>query len=212
MRTADLIDLLARDVRATPPGVVNRRLLAALAAGGLVTFAVVALGLHCQPLLAAAQQPWFWMKAAYTALLTVAGTVLVRRLSVPGSKLGAAPVAAGLVILAMLALAAGQILSATPTDRVALWLGRTWKVCSPLILLLALPIYACLAAAIRRLAPTRPTLTGAAAGFAAGALAATLYGLHCPEQAAAFVATWYTLGIGAATGFGAITGRRLLRW
>jgi hypothetical protein len=91
-------------------------------------------------------------------------------------------------------------------------LGHTWKVCSPLILLLAVPIYAFLIAAIRKLAPTRPALTGAAAGFAAGALGATLYGLHCPEQAAAFVATWYTLGIGAATALGALAGRRLLRW
>jgi hypothetical protein len=212
MRTTDLIELLARDVRATPPGVVSRRLLAALAAGGLVTLAVVALGLHCQPLLAAAQQPWFWMKAAYTGLLTLAGAVIVRRLSVPGARLGAAPVAAALIVLAMLALAAGQILSAAPAARLALWLGHTWKVCSPLILLLALPVYASLIAAIRGLAPTRLALTGAAAGFAAGALAATLYGLHCPEQAAAFVATWYTLGIAAATALGAISGPRLLRW
>lgn len=212
MRTADLIELLARDARATPPGVVNRRLLAALAAGGLVTFAIVALGLHCQPLLAAAQQPWFWMKAAYTGLLTVAGAIIVRRLSVPGARIGAAPLTAGLVIVAMLALGAGQIISAGPAGRVALWLGHTWKVCSPLILLLAIPIYASLIAAIRRLAPTRPALTGAAAGFAAGALAATLYGLHCPEQAAAFVATWYTLGIAAATALGAVAGGRLLRW
>ncbi len=212
MRTADLIDILARDVRPTPPGAANRKLLAALVAGGLVTLAIVALGLRCQPLLAVAQQPWFWMKAAYTGLLTVAGTVIVRRLSVPGSRIGAAPVAAALIILVMLALGAGQILSAAQAGRVALWLGHSWKVCSPLILLLAVPIYACLIAAIRKLAPTRPALTGAAAGFAAGALAATLYGLHCPEQAAAFVATWYTLGIGAATAFGAIAGRRLLRW
>jgi hypothetical protein len=212
MRTADLIELLAHDVRATPPGVVNRRLLTALVAGGVVTFAIVALGLRCQPLLAAAQQPWFWMKAAYTSLLTLAGAVIVRRLSVPGSRVGAAPLAAALVILAMLALGAGQILAATPAGRLTLWLGRTWKVCSPLILLLAIPIYACLIAAIRRLAPTRPALTGAAAGFVAGALAATLYGLHCPEQGAAFVATWYTLGIAAATALGAITGGRLLRW
>ena len=212
MRTADLIELLARDARATPPGAVNRKLLAALLAGGAVTLAVVALGLRCQPLLVAAQQPWFWMKAAYTGLLTLVGAVIVRRLSVPGARIGAAPLAAALLILAMLALGAGQILSAAPAARVALWLGRTWKVCSPLILLLALPIYACLVTAIRRLAPTRPTLTGAAAGFAAGALAATLYGLHCPEQAAAFVATWYTLGIAAATALGAVTGSRLLRW
>lgn len=212
MRTSELIELLARDVRPTPPGVVERKLLTALAAGGLVTFAIVALGLHCQALLAVAQQPWFWMKAVYTGLLTVAGAVIVRRLSVPGSKVGAAPLAAALVILVMLALGVGQILSTAQAGRVALWLGHSWKVCSPLIFVLALPIYACLIAAIRRLAPTRPAPTGAAAGFAAGALAATLYGLHCPEQAAAFVATWYTLGIAAATALGAIVGRRLLRW
>jgi hypothetical protein len=212
MRTSELIDILARDVRPTPPGAVNRKLLTALAAGGLITFAIVALGLRCQPLLAAVQQPWFWMKAGYTGLLTVAGAVIVRRLSVPGSRLGAAPFAAALVILVIFALGIGQILSAPQAGRVALWLGRTWKVCSPLILLLAVPIYACLIAAIRKLAPTRPALAGAAAGFVAGALGATLYGLHCPEQAAAFVATWYTLGIGAATALGALAGRRLLRW
>jgi len=189
MRTTDLIELLARDVRVTPPGAVNRKLLAALIAGAAVTFAIVALGLRCQPLLAVAQQPWFWMKAAYTGLLTVAGIVIVRRLSMPGATVGAAPVAAAVIILVMLGLGGGQILSAAPGARLALWLGHTWKVCSPLILLLALPIYGCLIAAIRRLAPTRPALTGAAAGFAAGALAATLYGLHCPEQAAAFVVT-----------------------
>ena len=121
MRTTDLIELLARDVRATPPGIVNRRLLAALAAGGLVTFAIVALGLRCQPLLVAAQQPWFWMKAAYTGLLTLAGAVIVRRLSVPGAKVGFVPLAAGLLILAMLGLGTGQIKtgSLSRTDRVA---------------------------------------------------------------------------------------------
>lgn len=212
MRTTDLIELLARDVRAARPGVVNRRLLAALVAGGAVALAIVALGLHCQPLLAAAQQSWFWMKAAYTGLLTVTAVVIVRRLSVPGARVGAAPLAVTLIVVAMVALAAAQILSAAPAGRVALWLGQTWKVCSPLILLLAVPIYACLIAAIRGLAPTRLALTGAAAGFASGALAATLYGLHCPEQAAAFVVTWYTLGIAAATALGAIAGGRLLRW
>lgn len=212
MRTADLIELLGHDTRSTPPGVVSRRLLAGLIAGGLVTFAIVALGLHFQPLRAAAQQPWFWMKAAYTGLLTIAGAITVRRLSIPGTRLGAAPFAALLIVLAMLALGAGQIFATGAGERLTLWLGHTWKVCSPLILLLALPIYACLVVAIRNLAPTRLARTGAAAGFAAGALAATLYGLHCPEQAAAFAATWYTLGIAGATAVGALTGGWLLRW
>jgi hypothetical protein len=212
MRTTDLIELLARDVKAIPPAVAGRRLLAALVAGGVVTLAIVVLVLRCQPLLAAAHQPWFWMKAAYTGLLALAGAVIVRRLSLPGTGVGAGALAAGVLILAMLALGTGEILAAAPAGRLALWLGHTWKVCSPLILLLALPIYACLVAAIRALAPTRPVLTGAAAGLTAGALAATLYGLHCPEQSAAFVASWYTLGIAAAAAFGAVTGGRLLRW
>jgi hypothetical protein len=212
MRTADLIELLARDVRAARAGAVNRRLLAALVAGGAVTLAIVALGLRCQPLLAAAHQSWFWMKAAYTGLLTVAGVVIVRRLSVPGARVGVAPVAVALIVIAMVTLGAAQILFAAPAARLALWLGHTWKVCSPLILLLAMPIYACLIVAVRGLAPTRPPLAGAAAGLAAGALAATLYGLHCPEQAAVFVVTWYTLGIATATALGAVVGARLLRW
>jgi hypothetical protein len=212
MRTADLIALLARDARMTPPAAPTRRLLTALAAGGAVTLALVVLGLHSQPLEAAARQPWFWMKASYTGLLTVAAAITVRRLSVPGTRAGLAPVAALLIVLAMITLGAGQVLAASPAGRLGLWLGHTWKVCSPLILLLALPIYACEVIALRALAPTRPALAGAAAGLAAGALAATFYGLHCPEQAAAFVATWYTLGITAAAALGAVVGARLLRW
>lgn len=212
MRTTDLVELLARDTSAIPPGAATRKLLTALAVGGAATFALVALWLRCQPLKEAAWQPWFWMKAGYTGLLTVAAAIAVKRLSSPGTRLGAAPVVGLLIVLAMASLGAGQLLAAAPAGRLGLWLGQTWKVCSPLILLLALPIYGCLIVALRALAPTRPALTGAAAGLTAGALAATLYGLHCPEQAAAFVATWYTLGIAAAAAVGALLGRRLLRW
>ncbi len=212
MKTADLVELLARDIQARPAGAATRKLLTALAAGGGVTLALVVLGLRCQPLALAAQQPWFWMKAAYTGLLTVAAALTVKRLAAPGTRLRGAPLAAALVVFAMLALGAGEIVAAAPAHRVDLWLGQTWKVCSPLILLLALPIYAALVIALRGLAPTRLTATGAMAGLTAGALAASLYGLHCPEQAAAFVATWYTLGIASATGIGALTGRWLLRW
>ena len=212
MRTADLIELLARDASARPAGAAARKLLAALVVGGGVTLAFVVIGLHCQALEQAARQPWFWMKAGYTGLLTIASAITLKRLASPGARLRAAPLAAGLIVLAMVALGAGQMISTASADRLALWLGHTWKICSPLILLLAVPIYAALVVGLRHLAPTRLTQTGAVAGLTAGALAATLYGLHCPEQAAAFVATWYTLGISAATALGALTGRWLLRW
>lgn len=212
MKTGDLIELLAADAPATPSGTAWRRLMAAWTLGGAATLALVAIWLRCQPLAAAAAQPWFWMKTSYTGLLALAGLVLVRRLSSPGAPLRAVPWLALAVIAGMAALGGGQIVTAPPGAGIALWLGQTWKLCSPLILLLALPIHAALAIAVRSLAPTRLVAAGAATGFAAGALAATLYGLHCPEQGAAFVATWYSLGIAAATAFGALTARRLLRW
>ena len=62
-----------------------------------------------------------------------------------------------------------------------------------------------------------PTLTrlraaGGAAGLAAGAWAATIYCLHCPETSAIFVLTWYSVGIMLAAGAGAVLGPRLMRW
>jgi hypothetical protein len=212
MKTADLIELLATDAQPIRSGLAWRRLGAALLLGGAVTLLAVALWLRCQPLLLVAVKPWFWMKAAYTALLTVSGAVVVRRLATPGAQVGAAPWLALIVIVIMAGVGAAQILTADSAVRLALWLGRTWRICSPLILLLSVPIYLALILALRTLAPVHPVRTGAAAGFVAGALAATLYGLHCPEQGAAFVATWYSLGIAAATALGAVSGRRLLRW
>lgn len=213
MKTADLIEILVQDAAtASPPMDINRRLGTALFLGGLVTLAAVVFGLHCQPLLAAARHGWFWMKAVYTGLLTIFGIIAVRRLAVPGTRLRAAPLLALAVVLLMFIAAATEIAIAPQLMRLHLWLGETWRVCSPLILLLSLPIYAGLIVALRTLAPTRSAWTGAAAGFTAGAGAATLYGLHCPEQSAAFVATWYTSGIAAAAILGALTGRKLLRW
>jgi hypothetical protein len=74
------------------------------------------------------------------------------------------------------------------------------------------PIYLGLVFGMRRLAPTRPSLAGASAGFLAGALGATAYQVFCPETGAMFVTTWYTLGIAACTVVGAVIGSRALRW
>jgi len=99
-----------------------------------------------------------------------------------------------------------------PSDWLKMWLGRTWKLCPWLVLMLAGPIFIGLLWSFRKLAPTRLRAAGAAAGFAAGAWAATLYCLHCPEVSAIFVLTWYTLGIALAAGAGALIGPRFLRW
>jgi len=65
---------------------------------------------------------------------------------------------------------------------------------------------------MRAWAPTRLRLTGAAAGFAAGAIAAVVYCLHCPEMSEVFVGAWYLLGILLPAALGALIGPRALAW
>jgi hypothetical protein len=80
------------------------------------------------------------------------------------------------------------------------------------MVLLALPMLAALLFGLRYGAPTRPVLAGAGAGLLAGALSASLYISHCPDDSPIFVAAWFTLAILIATGIGAVAGQRLLRW
>jgi hypothetical protein len=91
-------------------------------------------------------------------------------------------------------------------------MGNSWQSCSVSILVLSSPVLAALLWALRQLAPTRPGLTGAAAGMMAGSVAATLYSLHCTESTFPFFTAWYGGGIVAAGALGALIGPRLLRW
>jgi hypothetical protein len=90
--------------------------------------------------------------------------------------------------------------------------GQSWTVCAMHILTLALPGLAINLLVLRRMAPTRPMLTGFAAGAFAGAVSATVYGLHCGESTMVFVGVWYTLGVLGTGLLGAIAGRWALRW
>jgi hypothetical protein len=90
--------------------------------------------------------------------------------------------------------------------------GHSWKVCSLRIAALSLPGFAAALWALRRMAPTRPSLAGSAAGLMAGGLGALAYGLACNETAMTFLASWYTLGMLGWAAVGALIGPRLLRW
>jgi hypothetical protein len=103
-------------------------------------------------------------------------------------------------------------LSDPKADAAALIMGRSANVCPFLIVMLSLPVYGGLLLALRRLAPTRLGLAGAAAGLAAGGWAAVIYCFHCPESTAPFIVIWYSLGIVLAATLGALIGRYALRW
>ncbi len=65
---------------------------------------------------------------------------------------------------------------------------------------------------LRRAAPTRPAMTGALAGVAAGAGAVAGYALHCTEDSPLFFVVWYGLAICIVACCGGWLGHRYLRW
>jgi hypothetical protein len=212
MKTADLIATLAADAAPMPPVRVLPRMAVAAALGGAVALVILVIWLGLQPLGAAMLSGSFWMKAGYTAVLATAGLLLVARLARPGGQAGRLP----LIALAAVAVMAGLALlemARTPPGRMHdVVMGHTWAVCSLRIVTLSVPVYLGAVWALRRLAPTRLALAGAAAGLLAGSVGATVYGLYCAETAATFVLIWYTLGIASASALGAVIGQRLLRW
>ena len=112
----------------------------------------------------------------------------------------------------MAALAVTEWFGAESDARHALLFGSTWRACPWWIALLSAPLAVALTWAMRGLAPTRLRLAGAAVGFLAGASAALVYCLHCPEMTASFVALWYVAGIALPTAVGTALGPGLLRW
>ena len=112
----------------------------------------------------------------------------------------------------MWALSGAVMAAAKPGQREKLLLGDTWASCPWLIAMLSAPAFVAMLWAMKQFAPARLRLAGAGAGFAAGALGALVYSLHCPEMAPPFLALWYVLGMLIPTAVGCLVGPRLLRW
>lgn len=213
MKTDDLIRSLAWHVAPVSRRQVERRVALGIGGGAIVTLTAIAITLGFRPDLGPAMHGFaFWTKWAYTISLAVGAIAATIHLSRPDATRSQW---LWLLVLPLPLLAAVAVseLARTPVNAwMPLWLGLSWKKCSMLVAGLSVPIFIGLLWAFRQLAPTRLRLTGAAAGLASGACAATLYGLHCPEASALFVLTWYTLGMAMAALAGAFLGPRLLRW
>ena len=212
MKTDDLIDMLARGP-APDPAPPKARLALMAGAGLLASAALMLATLGINPRLAAyAAMPGFWVKVGFVLALAAGGGSAVARLSRPGRSTAGLALALALPWLVIAALAALVLLPAEAPERAALILGSSWRVCPFNIAFLSLPLFASCIAIMRALAPTRLRLAGAAAGFAAGAVAACVYCVHCPEIAAPFVGIWYSFGVLIPAAAGAALGPRLLRW
>lgn len=214
MRTDELIARLAAETAVVRPYAVERKVALHLMLGGAAAVVLLITFLGLRPDMGAAVgTASFWMKFGFTAIVAALGVAATCRLARPGATLlPAFWVAAAMPFAAVAAMAAVEILAAAPADRVAVWLGSSWKTCPVWILVISAPVLLAVTLSMRRFAPTRPVLTGMVLGMAAGGVGATVYGLHCQENAAAFLATWYVLGMAVVGAIGAAIGPRVLRW
>ena len=212
MRTDDLIAHLSSGLEPVKSGAVARLLLGAVLLGIAGSVLVMLTVVGPRPDLAAAMtHPGMWTKLAYSFAIAAFGLWLVERAGRPGAELARPIMALALPLLAIVLLA-GLQMSAPDADITGLVMGHSSRVCATYVTLTALPTLAATFWALRKLAPTRLTLAGAGAGLFAGAAGAFVYCFHCNEEAAPFIAIWYSLGIVAVTGIGALLGRTLLRW
>jgi len=213
VNTDDLILQLSQGARPVRSAAVMPRVVTGVALGAALSATLVILWLGPRHDLAVAvHQSSYWMKWAYTLSLAAAALATTVQFARPdtGKPRGVWLLAIPVVLLAGVGLL--ELMRTPQSDWLAMWLGQSWTSCPWLVLIFAVPIFLGLLWSFRRLAPTRLRAAGAAAGLTAGASAASVYCLHCPEVSAIFVLTWYSLGILLATLVGALLGPRLLRW
>jgi hypothetical protein len=213
MKTDELVTMLASRAEPLDPRAPARRYRAAVALGAVAATLLTGalLGLR-RSLVDDFPVPMFWAKELFCVALAGTGVLVVKRLARPGAKLGLAPLGIALPVLALWLLASYALYTAEPGTRAQLVLGHTASACPFLIALVSAPLFVAFMWSLRDLAPTRLRLAGAAGGFAAGAMGAFVYSLHCPELAAPFVGTWYVLGMLIPTAVGAWVGPSVLRW
>jgi hypothetical protein len=211
MTTDQLITAIAADTVPSRPFARSFHCATAvgIAGAGLIFFSAIGP----RPDLSAALETWrFLLKfiitvpLAVSATLTTLGTARPDRWGKNWRLLLMAP-------LAVLMIAALFELFALPRS---LWMvrlvGSNSVNCMTLIPLLAIIPLAAFVTVLRRGAPSDPGKSGAAAGLAAAAIAASFYALNCFDDSPLFVMTWYPLATSIVVALGYMLGCHTLRW
>lgn len=210
MKTEDLIAGLTRDAKLAGPS-LRARLTIAIALSALVAMAMVMLAMGPRPDLASASGTMlFNLKLLLTATLGVAAVALLRASARPEAHL---PKLVLVIPLALLIFGVGhEVATQAPANLGTRLVGRSSAFCLVAIPVMALAPLIAILTAMRASAPRNAVQAGAAAGFAASAIAAFFYAMHCADDSPLFVMTWYSIGILVTTATGAALGRRMLAW
>jgi hypothetical protein len=211
VKTNDLISLLAQDAPVRKP--LGRMLALALAIGVVVSATLLLSTVGIRPDMASAlETPRVLFKIVVTLALAIAACNLVFRIGRPGAPVKLSAWSLLVAPVALAAAIAGE-LTIVPEDAwKANMMGHHAAFCVFFIPVLALAPMAGFLLALKNGAPESPSLAGAVAGLAAGAIAAAIYAWHCPDDSPLFVAAWYSLAVALVAAVGAALGGRALRW
>jgi hypothetical protein len=208
-----LVESLVADLEPVGEPPVARRLAIGLGAGLALSVLLVGLVLGFRPDMASATLTMmFWIKLAYVSGIGAIALWAVERLARPGVRTGNLLLWLLAPTLAVAGLAVAQLIHGPSEAREHLIMGFSAGAAPWRILVAALPLLVGLAWAVRGLAPTRLVFCGAMVGLAAGGFGAASYAMHCQESTAPFLFIWYSLGVIACGGVGAVLGPRVLRW
>ncbi len=216
MNTDRLIDLLSSNLEPVGRVRFGKTLLLAILMGSATALSLMLATVGPRPDLdSSAHLVWTALKLLFA--LSVIGTAspLLLKSMRPGLEKATPTETIFLPFLAVLAAALAMLLFVP----LPIWSGmlRGATPASPARCLLCIIFFsvipfAALIGALRQGAPTRPSLSGAIAGVAAGGLGAAAYAFACTTDAIPFIAVCYGAAIALCALIGAQLGPRLLRW
>ena len=213
VRTDELIRFLSREPKPVLKAPAVSLMLSSLL-GGLTLSTLLMLWVYGirDDLILTWTEGYFLIKILFCASLALPAMRLMLVWGRPGMRASSSLVLLGVPFLTMAFFASQVLWQSDEAQRQVLIWGETWRSCPFNICLLSFPLMVASFGITKALAPTHLRWSGAGAGFLAGALAALVYCLHCPESALPFIGIWYSLGIAMSAMVGALLGPRVLRW
>jgi hypothetical protein len=212
VNTDNLIDALVADRESIDPP-IGTTVALAMACAFMLSAVAFVWQLGWRPDIGQASQTVrFLFKFVVTLAALVPAIALAANLTRPDANPGMWGWALLIAPTLLVAGVSAELMALPVNVWAAKLIGTNAPICLTVIPLLAIAPLAALLFALSRGAPSEPRLAGAVAGIAAGALAATLYAFKCTDDSPLFVATWYTIAIGAVALAGSLIGERVLRW
>ena len=211
MKTDHLIHMLSTNLEPVKTIQIKKTLTLALVIGGAAAFCLMlgTVGLRSG---LTSSLSFLALRLLFTLSLIALGTLLLARLARPGHK---SERLSTLTLLPFLIIAGAGVIALgfhSPMAWGKMMLGMSWFTCLLCIPMFAVIPFVALIWFLRKGAPTDLRLTGAIAGLVAGALGATAYAFHCPDDSIPFIAVWYGAMVAVCAFIGALLGPRLLRW